>query len=95
MTKYVGAIDQGTTSTRFMIFDHAAGMVGTLLRPTSQGFYGLRVLRGQILQHLVDAPKRVVVHSAESFDHDGLGERVDFVHAHLAGMIQCPPVQVR
>ena len=23
MTKYVGAIDQGTTSTRFMIFDHA------------------------------------------------------------------------
>ena len=23
MTKYVGALDQGTTSTRFMIFDHA------------------------------------------------------------------------
>ena len=23
MTRYVGAIDQGTTSTRFMVFDHA------------------------------------------------------------------------
>jgi glycerol kinase len=28
MTKYVAAIDQGTTSTRFMIFDHAGGVVG-------------------------------------------------------------------
>ena len=28
MTKYIGAIDQGTTSTRFMIFDHAGGVVG-------------------------------------------------------------------
>ena len=28
MTKYVGAIDQGTTSTRFMIFDHAGKVVG-------------------------------------------------------------------
>jgi glycerol kinase len=28
MTKYVGAIDQGTTSTRFMIFDHAGQVVG-------------------------------------------------------------------
>ena len=28
MTKYVGALDQGTTSTRFMIFDHAGGVVG-------------------------------------------------------------------
>ncbi len=27
MTKYVGAIDQGTTSTRFMIFDHAGAVV--------------------------------------------------------------------
>ena len=26
--KYVGAIDQGTTSTRFMIFDHAGKVVG-------------------------------------------------------------------
>src|SRR4030095_6715743 len=23
MTRYVGAVDQGTTSTRFMVFDHA------------------------------------------------------------------------
>ena len=29
MTKYVAAIDQGTTSTRFMIFDHAAKVVST------------------------------------------------------------------
>ncbi|HEY4944789.1 MAG TPA: glycerol kinase GlpK [Candidatus Limnocylindrales bacterium] len=27
MTKYVGALDQGTTSTRFMIFDHAGAVV--------------------------------------------------------------------
>ena len=27
MPKYVGAIDQGTTSTRFMIFDHQGGVV--------------------------------------------------------------------
>jgi len=26
MAKYVAAIDQGTTSTRFMVFDHA-GMI--------------------------------------------------------------------
>jgi glycerol kinase len=28
MADYVGAIDQGTTSTRFMIFDHGGGVVG-------------------------------------------------------------------
>ncbi|MGZ8514117.1 MAG: glycerol kinase GlpK, partial [Candidatus Limnocylindrales bacterium] len=28
MAKYVGALDQGTTSTRFMIFDHAGQIVG-------------------------------------------------------------------
>ncbi|MCB0002103.1 MAG: glycerol kinase GlpK [Anaerolineae bacterium] len=28
MTKYVGAVDQGTTSTRFMIFNHSGGVVG-------------------------------------------------------------------
>jgi glycerol kinase len=28
MTKYVGALDQGTTSTRFMIFDHGGNVVG-------------------------------------------------------------------
>jgi len=28
MAKYVGAIDQGTTSTRFMIFDHSGKVVG-------------------------------------------------------------------
>ena len=28
MTKYVGAIDQGTTSTRFMIFDHEGKVIG-------------------------------------------------------------------
>ena len=27
MTKYVGALYQGTTSTRFMIFDHAGAVV--------------------------------------------------------------------
>ena len=28
MAKYVAAIDQGTTSTRFMIFNHASNVVG-------------------------------------------------------------------
>ncbi|HSL68295.1 MAG TPA: glycerol kinase GlpK [Actinomycetota bacterium] len=28
MTEYVGALDQGTTSTRFMIFDHSGKVVG-------------------------------------------------------------------
>lgn len=28
MPKYVAAVDQGTTSTRFMIFDHSGGVVG-------------------------------------------------------------------
>jgi glycerol kinase len=28
MSKYVGAIDQGTTSTRFIIFDHAGQIIG-------------------------------------------------------------------
>ena len=28
MSKYVAAVDQGTTSTRFMIFDHSGGVVG-------------------------------------------------------------------
>ena len=27
MSKYVGAIDQGTTSTRFIIFDHSGNIV--------------------------------------------------------------------
>ena len=27
MTKYVAAVDQGTTSTRFMIFDHAGKVI--------------------------------------------------------------------
>jgi glycerol kinase len=29
MAKYVGAIDQGTTSTRFMLFDHSGGVVAS------------------------------------------------------------------
>ena len=28
MADYVGAVDQGTTSTRFMIFDHSGNEVG-------------------------------------------------------------------
>ena len=27
MAKYVGAIDQGTTSSRFIVFDHAGSIV--------------------------------------------------------------------
>ena len=28
MAEYAGALDQGTTSTRFMIFDHSGKVVG-------------------------------------------------------------------
>ena len=28
MAKYVAAVDQGTTSTRFMVFNHSGGVVG-------------------------------------------------------------------
>ncbi|MFE3313663.1 FGGY family carbohydrate kinase, partial [Embleya sp. NPDC059213] len=28
MADFVAAIDQGTSSTRFMVFDHAGGVVG-------------------------------------------------------------------
>src|ERR687892_2724295 len=28
MADYVGAVDQGTTSTRFMVFDHSGSVVG-------------------------------------------------------------------
>ena len=36
MTKYVGALDQGTTSTRFMIFDHAGASSRSTRRSTSR-----------------------------------------------------------
>jgi glycerol kinase len=36
MAKYVGALDQGTTSTRFMVFDHAGAVVAIDQREHSQ-----------------------------------------------------------
>jgi glycerol kinase len=36
MSKFVGAIDQGTTSTRFMIFDHAGSVVASAQREHRQ-----------------------------------------------------------
>src|SRR5512139_1786431 len=36
MTKYVGAVDQGTTSTRFMIFDHAGKVIAVDQREHEQ-----------------------------------------------------------
>ena len=36
MTQYVGAIDQGTTSTRFIIFDHAGKIVSSAQREHTQ-----------------------------------------------------------
>ena len=32
MTKYIAASDQGTTSTRFIVFDHEGNMVGVDLQ---------------------------------------------------------------
>ena len=36
--KYVGAIDQGTSSTRFMIFDHQGAVVATFQKEHTQHF---------------------------------------------------------
>jgi glycerol kinase len=36
MAKYVGAIDQGTTSTRFIVFDHAGKIVSTVQKEHEQ-----------------------------------------------------------
>src|SRR5208282_6356794 len=36
MSRYVGALDQGTTSTRFMIFDHDGATVTGAQRETRQ-----------------------------------------------------------
>jgi glycerol kinase len=36
MAKYVGAIDQGTTSTRFMVFDHSGHVVSTVQKEHEQ-----------------------------------------------------------
>jgi len=38
MAKYVGAVDQGTTSTRFIIFDRAGGIVGLEQKEHEQFF---------------------------------------------------------
>ncbi|MBF0232465.1 MAG: glycerol kinase, partial [Desulfamplus sp.] len=38
MKKYVGAVDQGTTSTRFIIFDHDGNIIGVDQREHRQIF---------------------------------------------------------
>ena len=38
MSRYVGAIDQGTTSTRFMVFDHAGNTIAQAQREHAQIF---------------------------------------------------------
>jgi glycerol kinase len=38
MTRYVGAIDQGTTSTRFIVFDRASGIIARAQREHRQSF---------------------------------------------------------
>ena len=38
MSKYVGAIDSGTTSTRFMLFDHSGSVVGSAQQEHAQIF---------------------------------------------------------
>jgi glycerol kinase len=40
MPKYVGALDQGTTSTRFMVFDHSGGVVAVDQREHKQVYPG-------------------------------------------------------
>jgi glycerol kinase len=38
IVKYVGAIDQGTTGTRFMIFDHSSNLIGSHYKEHEQIF---------------------------------------------------------
>ena len=38
MKTYIGALDQGTTSTRFMIFDKAAGIAALAQKEHTQSF---------------------------------------------------------
>ncbi|MCK4847586.1 MAG: glycerol kinase, partial [Candidatus Heimdallarchaeota archaeon] len=38
MEKYIGAIDQGTTGTRFMIFDHDSNLIGSHYQEHQQIF---------------------------------------------------------
>jgi glycerol kinase len=40
MSKFVGALDQGTTSTRFMVFDHSGGVVAVDQREHKQVYPG-------------------------------------------------------
>ncbi|HEX2492911.1 MAG TPA: FGGY family carbohydrate kinase, partial [Steroidobacter sp.] len=36
MTKFIGAIDQGTTSTRFIVFDHEGNIVASAQKEHAQ-----------------------------------------------------------
>ena len=61
MTSYIGALDQGTTSTRFMVFDRSGAVVSAAQREhstkTSTTFVriGRRIVRGP---HKMDAASR-------------------------------------
>ena len=47
MADYVGALDQGTTSTRFMIFDHGGSVVGIDQKEHEQIFPQARLGRAR------------------------------------------------
>ena len=72
MARYVGAIDQGTTSTRFIVFDRGGNMISSAQKetgiPSREPRYGIqRCLRAQLSY----SPNRylvpMVTRQAESF----------------------------
>ena len=62
MPKYVGAIDQGTTSTRFMVFDHAGAVVSVDQREHQQIYPRPGWVEHDLLEIL--ARCREVIHGA-------------------------------
>ena len=50
MSKYIASIDQGTTSTRFILFDHAGAIVAVEQREHNQSRKTHRIQVGRSLE---------------------------------------------
>ena len=58
MPKYVAAVDQGTTSTRFMVFDHSGKVVARRPERTRADLPQARLGRAQPAGNLGSAPRK-------------------------------------
>lgn len=68
MTRYVGAIDQGTTSSRFIVFDRAGGIVASCQREHAQ----IYPRPGQVEHDPVEIWRNVQAVMREALDAGGL-----------------------